>query len=319
MDLIDKKILCELDINCRTPYSKIAKKLRIGRNVFDYRVKKLEKESVITNYICSINLGKLGYNTYKIYFKIKSSNIDKEKRFINFILEDKRAIHFLKTEGSFDYTIAVAVKDIKELDEFISELRDNFNEIINDYMISIVVFSRIFKLHKLLLKENKEIIKFDKYDNNKDQITLDDKDKVILKTLSNNAKLSIVALSEVTGLSIDIIKYRLKILSSTIISSFRMIPDINKLGFFHYVAMLKIRNSSINEEKNFVNWCANKYNIMYLTKRIGYFDYELNFAIMDIKELNSFISELKLNFNNIIDSYELIINSNLLKLNYLPF
>jgi DNA-binding Lrp family transcriptional regulator len=44
-------------------------------------------------------------------------------------------------------------------------------------------------------------------------------------------------LSRSTGLSIDIVKYRLKALGKEIISSYRAIVDINRLGYFHYVVI----------------------------------------------------------------------------------
>ena len=94
--------------------------------------------------------------------------------------------------------------------------------------------------------------------------------------------------------------------------------NMNKLGFFHYVILLKIRNSSNNDEEKLTNWCANKKNIMYYTKRIGSFDFEVNAAITDINDLNNLIHELKINFSEIINSYELILNSKILKLNYFP-
>ena len=109
MDQIDKKILCELDLNCRTPVTKIAKKLRINRNVADYRIKNLQNEGIISNYITAINLGKLGYKTYKIYFKIRREpNLEKE--FISYLKEAKEIIQLVKTEGSADYSISIATK-----------------------------------------------------------------------------------------------------------------------------------------------------------------------------------------------------------------
>ncbi len=318
MDIIDKKILCELDINCRTPFSKIAKKLRIGRNVLDYRIKKMEKEKIITNYICSVNLGKLGYKTYKVYYKMKSMNPEKEKEFIDFIKDEKRVIHFIKTEGSFDFAFVIISQNVKELDSFLTEVKTKFRDILHDYIVSIVVSSKIFKLHKLLLGEKQEMIKFDKYTEDHKEIELDDKDKKILKFLSQEAKLSLIDLSDKTGFTLDTVKYRVKDLTQKIVSSFRIIVDMNKMGYFHYVAMLKIRNASSKEEEDLISWCANRKNVMYITKRIGTFDYEINVAITDINDLNSFFSEIKSKFGNIIDSHELIINSRLLKLNYLP-
>jgi Lrp/AsnC family transcriptional regulator, leucine-responsive regulatory protein len=318
MDLIDKKILCELDINCRTPLSKMAKKLRIGRNVLDYRIKKLEKEGVITNYICSVNLGRLGYKTYKVYCKMKSMTAQKEKELIELIKNEKKVIHFIKTEGSFDYTFAIATQNVKELDLFLTEFKTKFKDNLQDYIVSIVVSSKIFKLNKLLLGEKQELVKFDRYSEDQKEVELDEKDKNILKVLSREANIPLIDLAEKTGYSIDVVKYRLKDLSDRIVSSFRVIVDMNKLGFFHYVAMLKIRNASSKEEENLVLWCANKKNVIYITKRIGYFDYELNVAITDINDLNSFFTEMKSKFSDIIDSYELTINAKYLKLNYLP-
>lgn len=318
MDLIDKKILCELDFNCRTPFSQMAKKLRIGRNVLDYRIKKMEKERIITNYICSVNLGKLGYKTYKVYLKMRKINNSQEKEFIETISNEKRVIHFIKTEGSFDFNFVIAVQTIKELDDFLSVIKTKFKDILNDYFVSIVVSSKIFKINKLMLSEKQETIKFERHSEDIIQTELDEKDKKILRVLSQQANISIIELSEKTGYSIDVVKYRLRELSKNLVSSFRAIVDMSKLGYFHYVVMLKVRNAVLREEQDLGDWCTNKKNVMYLTKRIGLFDYEINVAITDINNLNDFLAELKLKFGNIIDSYELMINSKLLKLNYLP-
>lgn len=319
MDLIDKKILCELDLNCRTPLSKIAKKLRIGRNVLDYRIKKLEKEKLITSYICSISLSKFGYKSYKIYCKMHSLSQIKEKELIEFLKNQSSVIHLIKTEGSFDYAFVVGYKNILDLDLFLTNFRTKFNNLLQDYFVSIIVYSKIFKLQKLLLGEKQEILKFDRYGNEQKEIALDEKDKKILLVLSKEANISLIDLSKKTGLSLDIVKYRLKFLTQDVVSSYRAIIDMNKLDYFHYVLMLKIRNASNSEEQELISSISSKKNVMYFTKRIGHFDYEINFAIKDINDLNLFISEIKSQFGSIIDSYELILNSKILKLNYLTF
>jgi len=317
MDLIDKKILCELDLNCRTPRSKIAKKLRISRNVVDYRIKNLEKEGIITKYICSVNLGKLGFKTYKIHFKIHNGK-KSEKEFVNFLIKNKQTVHFLKVEGSFDYSLAFAVKNVMELDEFLTTLKSRFNDLIKDYYVNIVVYSRVFKLNKLLLNQ-KSVLKFDKYSGEGDLVKIDDKDIKILRELSQNADLSIIDLSRKTKLSLDIIKYRLKLLSKNLISSYRMIPDVNKVGYYHYVIVLRVKSATKRDEDRLVSWCSLKRNVLFCSKRIGYFDFAINVAISDIDNLNDFLTGLKTEFSNIIDSYEIIINNKLLKLNYVPY
>lgn len=317
IDLIDKKLLCELDLNCRTPVSRIAKKLKISRNVANYRIKNLEKQGIITNYICSLNLGLLGYKTYKIFFKIQTSKKEEEKEFVKKLLESKEALHVIKTEGSFDYSVTIAVKTIKELDEFLMQVKSEFKELIKDYSVSIVVYSRIFKLSKLLLGE-KEAVKFEKYSGEDEKIEIDEKDKKILKQLSQNANLSVIELSEKTKLSLDVVKYRLKLLNK-IVNSYRVMLNFSKLGYYHYVIMLKMKQATKEDEEKLVSWCSFKKNVLFCTKRIGYSDFEVNAAITDINDLNNFLVELREKFGNFFDGYELIINSQLLKLNYVPF
>lgn len=317
IDLIDKKLLCELDENCRNTISRIAKKLRISRNVANYRIKNLEKQGIITNYICSLNLGLLGYKTYKIFFKIQTSKKEEEKEFVKKLLESKEALHIIKTEGSFDYSVTIAVKTIKELDEFLMQVKSEFKELIKDYSVSIVVYSRIFKLSKLLLGE-KEAVKFEKYSGEDEKIEIDEKDKKILKQLSQNANLSVIELSEKTKLSLDVVKYRLKLLNK-IVNSYRVMLNFSKLGYYHYVIMLKMKQATKEDEEKLVSWCSFKKNVLFCTKRIGYSDFEVNAAITDINDLNNFLVELREKFGNFFDGYELIINSQLLKLNYVPF
>ena len=318
LDLIDKKILCELDLNCRIPISQLARRLRIARNTASYRIKSLEKSGIITRYICSINLGLFGYSTYKIYLKIKNLGREEEK-FLNYIIENKKVIHFLKTEGAFDYSITVAVKSIHELDDLMTELKTRFRNLIRDYNVSIVVYSRIFKLNKLLLNEKQQVIKFERYSEEERKAELNDKDKKIIQELSQKANLPLIELAEKTGFSVDVVKYRLKQLGKNSVNSYRVMLNLNKLGFYHYVIMLKMKQAPKQDEEKLVSWCSFKKNVLYVTKRIGLFDFEINAAITDINQLNSFISELKSELGEIIDSYDITINSQLLKLDYVPF
>lgn len=316
MDLIDKKIICELDLNARTPLTLLAKRLKVNRNVIDYRIKKLEENNIITKYICSLNLGLLGFKTYKVYLKINPS--ESHESLLKTIKNHKNIIHCLKLEGTFDYSLAIAVKNIIELDNILMELKQQFPKIIKEYTVSIVVYSKIFKLHKLLLGQTKELPKIEKYSLEEKKITLDKKDLLILKTLSQHANLPLTILAQKTNLSLDIVKYRIKELSKQLITSYRITFDIVKIGYYHYLILLRIKQATKQDEQKLVTWCALKNNILYCTKRIGNFDFEINVAITDIQDLNKFLSELKKEFGHILESYETNLATSLLKLDYVP-
>ncbi len=305
-----------MDLNCRTPLSQLAKKLKIGRNVVDYRIKILEKEGIIQKYICSLNLGLLGFKTYKVHFKVRS--VKEEKEFAKYILNHQLVINCVKEEGAFDYSVSIAVKNIKELDEFLMNIKNNFKDLIKDYAVSIIVYSKIFKLNKLFLEEKKELPKIEKYSGEEKEIKIDEIDKKILRILAQEANISIVDLARRTKLSIDIVKYRLKRLND-LINSFRVLINFNKLNYYTYVVMLRIRKATKQDEEKLVAWCSMNKSVLYCSKRVGYHDFTINIAIKSIEELNNFISKLREEFSEVIDSYETVLSSDILKLNYVPF
>ncbi|MBU1975362.1 MAG: Lrp/AsnC family transcriptional regulator [Nanoarchaeota archaeon] len=318
LDLVDKKILCELDLNCRTSISRIAKKLRISRDVAGYRIKGLEKEGVISKYITAVNLGMLGYQTRKIYFRIWSGQ-EEEKEFVSFLVNHKQTISVLKTEGSFDYSVAIAVKNIHELEEFLMKVRNDFKSLVKDYTVSIVVYSRIFKLNKLLLHPKYSELKVEKYEGESKDIEMDDKDVTILKVLSQNANMSLVDLSKKTKLSLDVVKYRVRHFDKNFLLSHRIMLDFEKIGYYQYVIMLRIRQATYKDENMLAEWCHQKNNVLFFNKRIAVYDFEINVAITNLKELTDFITELKQRFGGMISSYDTMLKSKLLKLNYVPF
>lgn len=319
MDMLDKKILCELDIDCRQPFALIAKKVGSSRAVVGYRIKNLEKESVIESYITAVNLGKLGYTSYKIYFKLFNLNDRAEKEFYSFMKDAKCAIHCLKTEGAFDCSVVIAVSSIRELDDFLTELKNKFSSIIRDYQISLVVSSRIFKLSKVLLGKEPKEPKSERFSGSKENFKLDEKDKAILLVIANNANMPIVEIAGKTKLSIDIVKYRMKKMQETgVVNTFRAIYDTSKLGFYHYVILLKTRKITKAGEEMLNSWAKTHHSVMYITKRIGNWDYELNVALTSIDDFSTFIAEMKKQLSEMLESYDTIINTKIIKLNYFP-
>ena len=320
MDLLDKKILSELDLNCRKSHAMIARSVRSSRAVVSYRIKKLEQQNIIRKYITAINLGKLGFNTYKIYFKLFGHDEIVGKEFVNYLLASTEVIHCIKTQGNFDFSIVVAVKNIIELDNFLGDLRNKFSSIIRDYRLSIIVSSKVFGRVKILLGKREQTPKVENFSGACENIILDDKDKKILWALSEDASKPIMDVAKKTGLTTDIAKYRIKkLVQSGVINNFRLLFDINRMGFYHYVFLLNMRSATKKDEGKIITWCQLNENVLYITKRVGFWDHEINVALKNIDEFNAFANALEKEFSQTITSYETIIASEVLKLTYFPF
>ena len=69
LDLLDRKILYQLDLNARQSNAQIARKVKTSKEVVNYRLKRLEKENYILGYHTRINFWKLADNgcNYALY------------------------------------------------------------------------------------------------------------------------------------------------------------------------------------------------------------------------------------------------------------
>ena len=93
IDIKDKKILQELDINPRITTSKLAKNIRLSQQVTNYRINKLVENKIITQFGTILNLSKIGYEQYRVLFQL--DNINEEEMFIGQLLLGANGIYLL--------------------------------------------------------------------------------------------------------------------------------------------------------------------------------------------------------------------------------
>jgi len=76
IDLYDKKILFELDLDGRQSASKIAKKVRLPKETVNYRIKRLQQKGYLKKFYLSINASVIGYYYYRIYLQLHKATED---------------------------------------------------------------------------------------------------------------------------------------------------------------------------------------------------------------------------------------------------
>ena len=89
LDLKDRKILSELDKNCRRPSSVIAKRVGLSTEVVNYRVKRLEEKEIITQYQVALNLSKLGVIQFRILLSFQHLTSAELEKKISELKENK--------------------------------------------------------------------------------------------------------------------------------------------------------------------------------------------------------------------------------------
>jgi Lrp/AsnC family transcriptional regulator, regulator for asnA, asnC and gidA len=119
MDDIDKKILNILQENDKTQYQRIAKQLDLGASTVHYRIKKLIKNGIITNFSAIIDPEKVGYATSAVI----GLNVDPLKMHdISQQLTIHDEVQLVTTSsGDHDIILNILSKDGKHLWRFINE------------------------------------------------------------------------------------------------------------------------------------------------------------------------------------------------------
>ena len=102
LDIKDKKLLYELDLNSRQSFNQLAKKLKISTNSVIYRIKNLQKDGIIKEFPTIIDIGKLGFIGFRLYLKLQGITPKKEEEIINFLKNKEIVSWIVSIEGGIN-------------------------------------------------------------------------------------------------------------------------------------------------------------------------------------------------------------------------
>ena len=119
LDKIDKKLLELLQKDSKQTTKQLSLHLGLSVTAIYERIKKLEREKVITQYVALLNKNKIG-KSFLVFCHIKLEKHTKEyivvfEREINKLEEVTECYH---VSGDYDYILKIYVKDMDEYREF---------------------------------------------------------------------------------------------------------------------------------------------------------------------------------------------------------
>jgi len=303
LDLIDKRILAELDKNCRIPNSILGKKIRRSRETVKYRIQQLQARGIITGFITSINPNKLGYYMFKVYLKLENIPEEREKFFEE--LKQNKDIYWLGiSAGAFDCVFAILCKSITEYFLKINSLLSKWRHLIISKVLGLMVDTRQYN-KKFFTNEEGQYVIFggDVIDNK-----IDDLDYKILSTLANDARIPIVRLARKVNSTPEVVRARIKKLEEKgVILNYRIAVDFNKLGLEFHKVFIYFRTLSKKDLEALFEWTRVHPNAVYHITSIAPWDAELEFVVNNYQQLNSVIDDLRKEFPHVIRNYEHLI------------
>ena len=316
LDLKDKRILTLLDENARYSNSQIAKKVKLSKPAVEYRIKRLEKNKIISEYYTIIDFTKLGYSQYKIYFKFQNTTLENEKTIVEYWIKDKNSVWVAQIRGRWDLTISIIAKNNFEFGEIINKFMNKFSTFVLEKDVLLTEYSPIYAREYLSQTPQKEFT----YGIPSKIYELDETDKKILKELSTNARINIINLSQKTKLTRDVVNYRIKkLLKEGIIFQYRCYLNLQKIGINHYKIIFRTKNFNEEHEKQIKEYVEKHKKATQFLKLIGSWDLEIEFETENEDELYKILTEIRKQFSEIIRDFDILRITETFKYDYFPF
>ena len=306
IDIKDRRILTELDMNARMPLTQLAKKVGLSRQVVEYRIKKMEKENLIFCTRAIFDSVVAGFNWYRVAFRLQNVNKEEKKSFLDYLTDHKYMFWLGEVGGNWDLIMNFICKDIFKFNKIFEEVIKKYGSYIRDY--EILIYINVYDLErKYILNEEKKERKFIFHEMKYNpKINLDELDKNIIRELSKNARISNIELGKKFGVTANTIKNRIKIMiKNKFLLGFRLLINPSIYGYTSHMLFFEITRLDLQKERELIDYLKTIPNITYLVKHIGRWRIGMEIETKDEKEFQDIFIDIRGRFSDIITDFEL--------------
>ena len=319
LDLKDRKILYELDLNCRQSNTQIGKKVGLKKDVVSYRIKRMQDENIIINFWTAINTFKLGYHVYRIYitFQYVNENIKREisKQFEEY---ENTWVVYSTYRSEVDFGVVIWIKNIYEFYQFWEKILDRYGDFFAKSAVSIYTQAVCYK-KSYLVPDNydKSARKMYVATSGEPATAIDEIDYKILNEIALNARMPLIELAEKLGCSSQTINYRIQnLIKNGVIQGFRVRIDLSHFDLQGYKVDIYLRDH--HQKNSIIKYLEDKPFFEGLNLAIGWADIEPEFIVKNVNELNQILTEIDLKFPNTIKKQNYWIIEKYYKERWLP-
>ncbi|MDC9721933.1 MAG: Lrp/AsnC family transcriptional regulator [Urechidicola sp.] len=158
LDKTDYKILGLLQENCRITTKKLSEKLNLSTSPVFERIKKLEKEGYIDNYVALLNERKIGLKqTIFIGVTLKGHTRSFLEKFLKQVNSFPEVMECYQVSGNFDFLLKIVIEDMDAYEKFVQTKLSLISELGNVH--SYIAIKKGKQTTKLDLKSVTDVIK----------------------------------------------------------------------------------------------------------------------------------------------------------------
>jgi len=311
LDVLDRKILVQLDINSRRSTAQIAKKLKTSKNVVNYRINRLRKLGVIQGYYTVIDTMRLGYYNFRIYIKLRETSPKERNEIVSDLVMNKSAWWVAQVSSPWDVAIILLAKTLHDAQKTTNVILEKHKNKIHEYLF--VPYVELKHFPKTYLAKVEERPSFTL--GSEDVIEVSKQEIRILKELSQNARIGTVELAKKIKTTPMVIRYAIKkLIKNKIILGFRVLLDYDKINYEYYWVHLNV-SSNKSEISLFLQSMS---NTAYFDETIGGWDIDFALHISKEDKIDNWLNKINEKFGSSITEHVYIKVTKNEKVSYMP-
>lgn len=306
----DVLILRELLVDGRKSSASISKEIDLGREIVNYRIKRLIKENLIVKFVPKLNEKAMHYQEYIILLKLNLSDEISKAKFVKENIRNKYLIWTVKSESGWDLIIRLYAQDNEEFKSKLDEILEEFSTVLASYY-TIISSEEIKEDDKAILSQklfNNESLRDKDFKVIKEEgeiLQIDDKDREIIKLLEEDARIQYKEIADKLEISSDTVKYRIdKMKNQGIIEQFAPIINFNKLGLFQYATIVKFLYLSKEEEEKLQKVISSSSYITRAIRSLNSQEYFFTMVFQREKDVEIFKEEFAKEFSKKIETFD---------------
>lgn len=316
LDSKDHRILYNLFLNSRQSLSSIGKKVGLPKNVVKYRIDRLVENKIIQNFTAMIDVFKLGYSVYRLYFVLQFVSPEKEKEIIEYFTNSENTWRVESSKGRYDLLVTVLVKNHNHFFSFYEDTLKEFR-----YYFKEIFFSQLYEMfgykQAILFDESSSNKKEYEYRYNGEIVKIDDTDYKILYLISKNTRINSIEIAKnINTTSSTAISRIKKLIEEGIIQKYSIDIDSNKIGYKSFIVNISIRN--YDKKNHIISYLSTIPFISEIHKTIGGYDLELSLFTLNFEYFHRLMEELRNKFPEDLTSYDYLFITKIHKSNCLP-
>lgn len=307
IDKKDRRIIYELEDNCRRSLNEIAKKVGLSKQALSYRIERLVCKGAIIQFIANIDYSKLGYVNHEVWLQFNEITKEQKENFIGFLKTHPNIRWLASCGGKFDCAMAIMSEDVISFSEILNDILGRYRGYVQNHFITISkgvwTYPRSYLIGDRESRNRGHLL----FSGALKKQMLDEKELKILYLLSKDAKISTVEIARKVELTPITVRTKIKQLEKEkIIAGYKAIIQPTSIGIENYEILITTQNTSEEKIKEFQTYCQLHPYITFLLNIVGRWDLNIAFDAESSEHFQQIMTEIRSRFGSIIRDYEYV-------------